>query len=550
MSRARETRERVITAAAKVFAERGVLVATRRDVAKAANVPMQTVSAIARRRVDLLKLVIEKLPPSQVAARFRQLAEDPTEPPVQSFVWAVRGMYEDPSMGWSPLELEALTAAPYDDEIRQLESERFEKRWAAASKVIHRVRGDAGDLDSIPDDLAALHMLAVGVGVAILSPLADRVRDPEAWGALISRLLESIAADESPLPHRASVVWRARVTASENAASTGRLMRALSAVDVQVANVFTAKLDGGRQLVELVLDAPPDVTRDTIAHALASFGRDIIVSSGAREMTGDIASRLLRLSAQVVAQPDSAPRAAAALVLADSWEIAEPASGEDASLLVMRLQWTFDRHVILRRNETPFTPAERERASALLELVVALGEARGTIDDFGWHEVARDGRDITIRLARPEDAEHVEQMHQRCSQESRYYRYFAPQSVWREEQLRRLTGGHRGATLVVTDAEGVLIGLGNLFPLEEGALDVGEFAVIVEDAWHRQGIGRLVVQRLVDVARRQGFAELIAYVMAGNRSMIGLLERSGLTFVGGPDPEMGPAVLAMRARLD
>ena len=549
MSRARDTRDRVIAAAVKVFAERGVLVATRRDVAKAANVPMQTVTSIARRRIDLLRLVIEKLPPSEVALRFRRLAEDPTEPPIQSFVWAVRGMFEDPAMGWSPLELEALTAAPFDDEIRRLESERFATRWDAASKVMHRVRGESGAQDSIPDDVAALHMLAVGVGVAILSPLADRVRDPEAWGALISRVLDSIAADESPLPERESTIWRVRVTAPDTAASTGRITRSLSAVDVQVANVFTAALDGGRQLVDMVLKAPVDVTRDTIVHALASFGRDIIVTSGAVEQTGDIASRLLRLSAQVSATPDMAPRAAASLVLADAWEVAEPASGPDASPLVMRLQWTFDRHVILRRNETPFTPAERERASALLEFVVALGEARGELDDFGWHEVARDGRDVTIRLARPEDAEPVERMHQRCSQESRYYRYFAPQNVWREEQLRRLSGGHRGATLVITDAEGVLIGLGNLFPFEEGATDVAELAVIVEDNWHGQGLGRILLARIIDVARRQGFTELVAYVMGGNRSMLRLLEGSGLTFTGGPDPEMGPAVMAMRAPL-
>lgn len=42
-------------------------------------------------------------------------------------------------------------------------------------------------------------------------------------------------------------------------------------------------------------------------------------------------------------------------------------------------------------------------------------------------------------------------MHKRCSKRSRYHRYFTPMNSWRDENLRRISGGDRGATLVATN---------------------------------------------------------------------------------------------------
>ena len=80
-------------------------------------------------------------------------------------------------------------------------------------------------------------------------------------------------------------------------------------------------------------------------------------------------------------------------------------------------------------------------------------------------------------------------MHERCSPESRYQRYFTPMNEWREDNLRRISGGHRGATLVVTDVRDEVIALGNVFPAGPEDVDAAEIAVIVDDAWHGRGRG-------------------------------------------------------------
>lgn len=540
-------RDRVLQAAATVFGEVGVVRGGRREIARQAGVPMRSVTAVGRARIDLLRQVLANLPASAVAQHISEQAQRPDEPALQALLQAVRDIFEDPAAGWDPVELQGLLTARFDDDIRAIEAARFERRWEAAEQVVHQLRGD-GD-DPVPDEVAALHLIAVGLGIAVLAPLSSRLQDPEAWSALTARMLDAIAADEVPGLSDASVTWRVRLSIPATATATARVMRALSLVDVRVASMFTAPDEAGRQLMDLVVRSPTSIDRRTIVSALGGIGTDVIVTRGVRDDMDDVATRVLHLSAGLAARPDQAPAAAAALVLADSWEVTDPASGADASALVLRLQWTFDRHVVLRRVRAPFTRTERNRASALLELVAALGDVRGQSHDFGWRETSRDGRDVVIRLARPQDSAGVEAMHARCSPESRYFRYFAPMSAWREDNLRRISGGHRGATLVATDDSDEVIALGNVFPAEPGVTEVAEIAIIVEDAWQRQGLGLLLLHRLVEVARRQGVVDLVAYVLSGNRSMIGLLEATGLTWTSTPAPELGSSVLEMRTRV-
>lgn len=539
-------RDRVLDAAARIFSEVGVVAGRRRDIADLAEVPLRVVTAMGR-RIDLLRAVVERLPMPPVAEQVRAQAEDAQEPALQTLLQVLRDIFEDPDTGWSPLELQALLTAPYDERIREIEAERFAQRWANASRIVHQMRGTPSD--SVPDDIAALHLIAVGLGVAVLRPLSERLRDADAWAALTTRLLEALAADEIPAVTGGAVTWRARVSVPASASHVARLLRALSLLDVRASSMFTAPDGTDRQLVDFIMRAPDSVERSTIVDALSGVANDVIVTRGGIDDTQDVATRVLHLSASLATHPQDAPKAAATLVLADSWEVAEPAAGDDATAFVMRLQWTFDRHVVLRRVKAPFTVTERNRASALLELVSALGDVRGESTDFGWRETTRDGRDVTIRLGRPQDTEGVEAMHDRCSQKSKVFRYFAPMTAWREDNLRRISGGHRGATLVVTDDADRIIALGNLFPSEPGVVDEAEIAVIVEDAWHRQGIGHLVLKRLIEVAERQGFVRLVAYVLAGNRSMIGLLETTGLTWEHEVAEDLGPSAIAMRAVL-
>lgn len=539
--------QRVLAATADLVAERSIASASRRAIARAAGVPLRVVREVGGSRLALLRQVVTVLPFPPVARHLQAQAEHPAEPALQALLRVAREALGDPAAAWDPVEIQALVTAPYDDELRAVVVARLEQRWAAALQVLEQLRGPGAD--PADADAAALHLIAVGLGLSVLAPLAPRWSDARAWTALSARLLEAIAVEDPAGGDDLAAWWRARVQTDATPAATARLLRVLSVLHVSVSSLFTAAGSEGEQQVDLLLRAPATVDRATLGHALASVGREVIVARGRPDDGLDIATRVLRLSALLAADPDAAPQGAADLVLADSWEVTDASSGPDASAHVLRLQWTVERHVVLRRSGAPFTRTEQNRASALLELVGALAEARGDWAGFGWRETLADGSMLVVRLARPEDAEGVAAMHERASPESRYQRYFTPMNEWREDNLRRISGGHRGATLVVTDETGEVIALGNVFPLGPDDADTAEFAVIVDDRWHRQGIGLLLTHRLVEVARRLGYLRLVAYVLAENRAMATLLRQTGLTWTSRRDHDLGASVICLVADL-
>ena len=159
------------------------------------------------------------------------------------------------------------------------------------------------------------------------------------------------------------------------------LLRVLSLLRVHVVSLFTAQLGDGQQLVDMFLSSPVDVDRATIVHGMSSVGSDVIVTRGTEEDAGDIATRVLHLSARLVQHPDVTPQAVADLVLADSWEVTTATEGADSSDFILRLQWTPERHVVLRRVRAPFTQDRAQpgvrAARARRGAVRGAGRARG-----------------------------------------------------------------------------------------------------------------------------------------------------------------------------
>ena len=541
-----------MAAAAELLAERGIASIGRREVATATDLPARAVFEIGPTRSDLLRVVVESLPFPPISEALQQQAQQPSVPAMQALLTAAREVLGSPAAAWDTREIQALALARYDPALGAVVQHRLDQRRAALTEVVRQLRGSGAVDDTIDDDAAALHLLAVGLGLSVIAGASTNWNAPSGWTGLSARLLESLAAVELPTAAPAAEVstWRARVTISTSPTALARLLRILALMQVTVVTVLGAQHANGEQLVDLILHAPLELDRESLAQALGSVGAHVIVARGATDDADDIATRVLQRCAALVADPDAAAQAAADLVLADSWEVTAAAEGADTSADVLRMQWTLERHVVLRRANAPFTRTEHDRASALLALVAALAQSRGVEEGYGWSTQLRDGSRLWIRLARPADAQAVADMHERCSERSRYHRYFTPMNTWREENLRRISGGHRGATLVATSEDGAIVALGNVFP--EGPSDEtgAEIAVIVDDRWHRRGLGRQMLLRLVDAARRLSFDSLTAYVLVDNQGMVALLGSLPLQWKIGRDRELGASVLSMRAPLE
>jgi len=99
---------------------------------------------------------------------------------------------------------------------------------------------------------------------------------------------------------------------------------------------------------------------------------------------------------------------------------------------------------------------------------------------------------------------------------------------------------------VVVTRDRRVVGMGNVFPEADEVRGTAEVALLIEDAFQGQGIGRVLLTRMLHVARRLGFTEITAHVLAENRTMQHLFDTTGLSW----SVRVNAGVTEMRAPLD
>lgn len=524
-----ELRQRVVDAAAELFTEHGYHGTKVEMVAKRAGVTPRVVRRLTGGRAELFRLVMVSKVSSSVAERLAAAASDPSAaPPLSVLLAAGEELFTDPVGSWQVLELEALTQAHRDGPLREVETERMRSRRENTAALVEQVRAGGG-LDPDLDAKAVVHLImALSAGMALLDPATSDRPSLESWMELMARLTSAMGPAELPLnaDFRAGIPWRVRVDVVDRPGELPGLTRALAGLHVYTVGLYVVGAGDGRRTVDLFVTAPISVTRDQIAAAVGSGGRSVHVRPGAYDDDNDLPTRVLDGATRLVRNPGWAPVGARILAQADRVEVVSATEGVDAGADVLRLQWTSTLHVLLHRTGAPFVRAERTRASALLRLSAEIAALRGDENALGWLQPIAEGT-VLIRLAQPGDADAVAEMHERCSQRSRYLRYVSL-GQWRDVQLQRLSGGHRGATLVGVSYRGEVVALGNVFPEHDGDERSAEIALLVEDAYQGRGLGRAMLARQIELARTMGFREVVGVVLAENTGMLKLLESSGL----------------------
>jgi AcrR family transcriptional regulator/RimJ/RimL family protein N-acetyltransferase len=543
-----ELRQRIVDVAAELFAENGYGGTKLRMVAERAGVKPRTVKQLTGSRAQLFAHVLATRPPSESAARVAAAAADPeAAPPVSVLIEVAGDTFSTPERSWNVLELEALTRAHADGEVRALEADRLQTRKANLKKVTEQTRRAGGIDDRIDDDAFVHFALALSAGLAVIDPVTANRPAQASWNALMARIGAAFAPPGFLLTaeHEARVPWRLRIDIPDRPGGLSRLLSALGTLHVYV--VATSVLDSrnGARTIDLALMAPEQVSADTLLASAMSVGHHGYVMEGSPDDGADLPTRVLDGATELVTNPGSAPLAAATLVEADRFEVTDATQGEDDAADVLRLQWTADRHVVLHRNWAPFARAEKTRASALLRLAAAMASMGGEAEALGWVEPMKSGGTVWIRLARPEDSDAVAAMHERCSEQTLFRRYLTAVGRWRDITLRRLTGGHRGATLVAMSEEGTIVGLGHVFPDSPTDGHSAEIAVIVEDAYQGRGIGLRLVSHMLELAERLGFDEVVATVLAQNNEMLRVLDSTRLVWTR----HVEDGVLTLRAPL-
>ena len=131
--------------------------------------------------------------------------------------------------------------------------------------------------------------------------------------------------------------------------------------------------------------------------------------------------------------------------------------------------------------------------------------------------------EFTCRAIRVDDIGRLRRMFQRCSPRTVYRRFFCayPLAV-PDRMLQRLTYvDYVNRCAVVAEVGDEIVGIAGFDKV--GAGDEAEVAICVEDAWQRRGVGRALLDAVVEAALRRGVLTFSADIQADNRAALALV---------------------------
>jgi acetyltransferase len=141
------------------------------------------------------------------------------------------------------------------------------------------------------------------------------------------------------------------------------------------------------------------------------------------------------------------------------------------------------------------------------------------------------GEMVVMRPIRPEDeAQHREFLESADPTDLRMRFFEAPRTLTHDE-LARMTqiDYDREMAFVVVDPRGAdgrhTLGVARLVRDPDNI--EAEFAVMVRSSRKRQGLGRLLMQALIDYGRQRGTQRLVGYVLRENHAMLALMDSLG-----------------------
>jgi acetyltransferase len=143
-------------------------------------------------------------------------------------------------------------------------------------------------------------------------------------------------------------------------------------------------------------------------------------------------------------------------------------------------------------------------------------------------QVEHRGRRLTLRPIRPEDSPQHRQFLAQITPEDLYHRFFNGVRQLPEEELRHFTHidyDREMAFIAVAPEGGEILGVARA--CADHARVNAEFAVLVRSDLKRQGLGTLLMRKLIQYCRDRSMRQLWGYVMTDNVPMMRLCRALG-----------------------
>jgi len=149
---------------------------------------------------------------------------------------------------------------------------------------------------------------------------------------------------------------------------------------------------------------------------------------------------------------------------------------------------------------------------------------------YQFREILADGTNLLIRPIKPEDEEKHFAFFHSLSWQTNYYRFFSYRKKLSHEQITRFTQidyDREMAIIALVEENGKekTIGVNRLayYPQE----DRYEFALVVTDDWQGKGVGKILMEKLLYIARDRGVKTIYGNILAENSRMAQFCRRFG-----------------------
>ena len=162
-----------------------------------------------------------------------------------------------------------------------------------------------------------------------------------------------------------------------------------------------------------------------------------------------------------------------------------------------------------------------------------MSESRGYPEHWEADILLRDGRTAQLRPILADDAEGFVEFYGRVSEQSKYFRFFAPMPRLSDRDVRRFTQvDHRDRVAFVLTVGGQILSVGR-YDVIDAAEGRAEVAFLVQDQHQGRGMGQVLLEHLAQAARERGLKRFVAEVLPENRRMIQVFRDQGYQVAGG-----------------
>lgn len=144
-----------------------------------------------------------------------------------------------------------------------------------------------------------------------------------------------------------------------------------------------------------------------------------------------------------------------------------------------------------------------------------------------------EGESITIRPIRPDDAKLLQTAFAQMSPQTIYDRFMGYKKVLPDQEARYLASldydCHMAlvATKVEADNKEMIIGVARYYVVDNEP-SCAEFAIVINDAYQRKGLGTRLIIRLMEYAQAHGIYTLLGFAHGENYRLLRFVQRTGL----------------------